>query len=324
MIEMCRKPRTTGRPSTFPPKKSPCNPSMRDTSSSRVSKLLLLPCLALSAGGFLFGMSFAADELNAAALSISDLDGDGLVDIQESILQTDSFQADSDGDGFGDLEEFTRGSDPTLFEDFPSDELGSLAMTGRVENGTYHAVSTLYVKGGDLTDASVSFGMMINSKMIKIDPAYFFSGATLSVQGGSSPGDLIYLLDTPIPESLLVALGEVSLFMTYTPGGSNVVTTAASINLVTVSGVVSQLIPTAGGGSFRPLLDDPDMPATWTPAQACIQDVTTVGNIGAIIQQEVVASGCFTIESDSYCPPDCSNLTGTVQQIVDPLALIGG
>ena len=90
---------------------------------------------------------------------------------------------------------------------------------------------------------------------------------------------------------------------------------------------MSMPVQTTSGGSgsvYRPLVDDPDIPVTWNPAQVCVQNLTTVGVVGAVLQQQVDTSYCDPIAADSYCPPDCSNLTGTVQELVDPLGLIGG
>lgn len=300
--------------------------SMLDSSSSVIGKLLILPCLALTAGGYLFGLSFEESQLSAAPLGSLDLDQDGLVDAQESILLTDAFQADSDGDGFSDLEEFSRGSDPTVFAETPGAPVGALAMTGRAQNGVFRAVTALYVPGGSLAGATVSFGALAGGKMAPLDPMLFFTGANLTVIPTGTGNDLIYVLETPVPESLIFALGSASFFATYASPGATTVEAATAINLLGVNGVVAQIVGgTAGAGStYRPLADDPDIPATWTPAQVCVQNLTTVGVVGSVLQQVVDSAACEPIQSDSYCPPDCTNLTGTTRELIDPLGLIGG
>lgn len=274
----------------------------------------------------MFGLSFQEDQLAAAPLGSLDLDGDGLVDVQESILQTDAFQTDSDGDGFSDLEEFSRGSDPTLFADVPATPDAAVAMTGRAQNGTFRAVTALYVPGGSLAGATVSFGVLAGGVMAPLDPLLLFAGANLTVVPTGTGSDVVYLLETPMPESLIFALGSVSFYATYASAGSPTVETAAAINLETVNGVVTQIAGgTSGPGStYRPLADDPDIPANWTPAQVCVQNLTTVGVVGSVLQQVVDSASCEPIQSDSYCPPDCSNLTGTTRELIDPLGLIGG
>jgi hypothetical protein len=299
---------------------------MRDTSSSRIGKLLILPCLALSAGGYLFGLSFEEGQLAAAPLGSADLDGDGLVDVQESILKTNAFAADSDGDGYSDLEEFSRGSDPTLITDIPVVSNGSVAMTGRVQSGVFRAVTALYVPGGSLVGASVSFGALIGGTLVPLDPLLLFAGANLSIVPTGTGSDAIYLLETPIPESLVLALGNSAIYATYSPPGATTVETASAINLMAINGVVTQITGGTGGTgtTYRPLSDDPDIPATWTPAQVCVQNLSTVGVVGAVLQQQVDSAACESLETNAYCPPDCSNLTGTTQEIIDPLGLIGG
>ena len=290
-------------------------------------KPLVLPALALTAGGFLLGHGLADDSgLMASPLGTADMDNDGLVDVQESILQTDLLSADSDLDGFSDLEEFARGSDPQSFADVPQVGGEMIAMTGRAQAGVFRAVTALYVPGGDLTGSTVTFGALVGGTMLHLDPMLFFAGASLTVQAGSNPGDAIYLLETPIPESLIMALGSTGLFATYTPPGGAVVAHASALNMQGINGVVSQVVSNvgSGGGIYRPLVDDPDIPVTWTPAQVCVQNLSTVGVVGAVLQQQVDSSFCDPISADSYCPPDCANLTGTIREIVDPLALIGG
>ena len=225
------------------------------------------------------------------------------------------------------LEEFARGSDPQVFASTPGTVDPAVAMTGRAVSGVFRAVTALYVPGGDLTGAHLGFGALVAGNLVALDPMMLFTGASLTVQPGANPGDLVYLLETPIPESLVLALGSTGLYATFTPAGSSSVAHATSLNLKGINGVVSQVVQTTSGGSgsvYRPLVDDPDIPVTWNPAQVCVQNLTTVGVVGAVLQQQVDTSYCDPIAADSYCPPDCSNLTGTVQELVDPLGLIGG
>ena len=300
---------------------------MREPSSELKNQWMILPALALAAGGYLFGASLEIEAMEAAPTNSEDMDEDGLVDIQEKILSTSLSDPDSDGYGFDDLEEFSRGMDPMVADDpqtLPAAE-ASLAMTGRVQDHVFKAVTALYVPDGDLNGDSITFGIQIQGQLIPMNPMLLFVGAKITAVPGKAPNSMIYLLETPVPESIVLALGNVGLYATYSDAGATVVEKAASLNLVAVNGVVAQIVPTAGGcGSYRPLTDGPDLPATWTPAQLCVQTLETVGVIGPVIQQEVTDASCQTFSTDSYCPPDCVNLIGSTHDVVDPIGLIGG
>lgn len=299
---------------------------MREPNSARDHKLLILPALALAAGGYLFGQSFQADALAAEPLDLADMDGDGLVDAQEKILSTSLSSADLDDDGFSDLEEFARGTNPNI-ADGPLPNVASLAMSGRVTDNVFKAVTALYVPDGNLIGDSITFGIQIAGNMIPINPMLLFVGAKLTTVGVGDPESnaVVYLLETPIPESLVLALGNVGIYATYADQGATFVQQAASLNLVAINGVIAQIVSTpGGGGSYRPLTDGPDLPATWSPAQICVQTLETIGAIGPVLQQEVVDASCEDVTTDSYCPPDCVNLVGSTHDVVDPLGLIGG
>lgn len=300
---------------------------MREFPPARNRRSTILPALALAAGGFLFGQSFEVSHLDALPGDSIDADNDGLVDVQESILFTSVNSPDSDGDGVGDLEEFSRGTDPSDITSVPVGSEVSLAMSGRVVDGVFKAVTALYVPDGDLTGDSISFGIQIGGALIPVNPMLLFVGAELTtVQPEAGQPAVIYLLETPLPESIVLSLGNVGIYATYTGAGSAFVQKAASLNLVAVNGVVAQIVqsPTTGGGSYRPLTEGPELPATWTPAQVCVQTLETVGAIGPVLQQEVVDASCQEAESESYCPPDCVNLIGETHDVVDPIGLIGG
>ena len=303
---------------------------MRDTNTSSDWSSLLIPTLALAVGGFVFGHTLGdSPQLLAASTSAIDLDGDGLADAQEMILGTDPFQVDSDGDGFSDLEEFSRSTDAMDTASFPGTSIEpAVATTGRTHAGIFRVVTTLYVPNGDLTGASVTFGALVGGQLLYIDPALFFVGANLTLHTAANGTDEIYVLETPIPESLLLNLGNTGIFATYSPAGATSVDHVSALNLAGINGVLCQVAPTTGasgpGTMYRPLSDGPDIPATWSPAMICVQDMHTIGVVGAVMQLQIDSSNCDPIGSDSYCPPDCENLAGTIVDMIDPLALIGG
>jgi len=292
-------------------------------------KSLLIPSMALAIGGFVFGHTLGeSQELSAATYIYIDMDGDGLADYQESILGTDPFDVDTDRDGFSDIEELARGTNPLATLDLPGPiSEASLASTGRSEDGVFRAVNTFYVPAGELPGSSVSFGVLINGQTALLDPLLFFTGAILSVQPAANGLDSIYTLETPIPESLILALGNASLFTTFTPANGTSVAKATALNLTGINGVVCQVKDVASSTGlstqFLPLSDGPDIPITWTPAKICTQDLHTVGVVGAVLQQQIDSAECTVMGQDSYCPPDCSSLAGTIVNVIDPLALIG-
>ena len=295
---------------------------MRDSLSAKPS--VILPALALAAGSFLFGQSFQPDTLAAAPVDSLDLDSDGLVDVQEKILATSLEHVDSDQDGFTDLEEFSRGTDPLLDLDFPASNTPSLAMTGRVVDDVFKAVTALYVPHESMVPHStIDFGIQYAGMLIPINPMLLFVGAQLTTVDVGTTGK-IYLLETPVPESVVLALGNVGLYATYSTPGATSVEHAATLNLFVVNGIIAQVVSTPTGSSYRPLTEGPDLPATWSPAQVCVQTLETVGVIGPILQQEVIDASCQQVSADSYCPPDCVNLVGSTHDVVDPIGLIGG
>mgnify|MGYP002628454465 FL=1 len=304
--------------------------TMREPNPSCGWMSLLFPTLALAAGGFVFGHTLGGNsELLAAPTASLDLDGDGLVDVQEMILGTNALVVDSDGDGYSDLEEFSRASDPTDLYSAPSAlSEPAVAMTGRAQGGVFHAVTTIYVPNGDLTGTTVTFGALVEGKLYNVDPMLFFVGADLTVHPASNGTDSIYVLETPIPEYLLLALGSTGIYATFSPAGATSITHVSALNLTGINGVVCQVVPTLGGSGpgsmYRPLSDGPDLPLAWNPSSICVQDLHTIGVVGPILQQQIDASSCDPIGADSYCPPDCNNLAGTIVEMIDPLALIGG
>ena len=285
--------------------------------------------MALAVGGFVFGHTLGeSQELSAATYIHIDMDGDGLADYQESILGTDPFDADTDRDGFSDIEEHARGTNPVDFADLPDPiPEASLASTGRTQDGVFRAVNTFYVPAGELQGASVSFGVMINGETALLDPLLFFTGATLTIQSAANGIDSIYTLETPIPESVVLSLGSAAIFTTFSPASATTVVNSAALNLTSINGVICQVKNVASttglSTQFLPLSDGPDIPITWTPARICTQDLHTIGVVGSVLQQQIDSADCTVMGQDSYCPPDCSSLAGTIINVIDPLALIG-
>ncbi|MFT5059134.1 MAG: hypothetical protein ACI89E_001916, partial [Planctomycetota bacterium] len=194
--------------------------------------------------------------------------------------------------------------------------------------GIFRAVTSFYVPNGDLTGASITFGTLIGGQLYSLNPMLFFVGANLTSHVAANGLDTIYVLETPIPESLLLSLGSTGIFATFSLAGSTSINHASALNLRAINGVVCHIIqtqtPSGPGSMYRPLTDGPDLPVTWNPASICVQDMHVVGTVGAMLQQQIDSSACDPIGADSYCPPDCDNLAGTVVEMIDPLALIGG
>ncbi|MFT4709078.1 MAG: hypothetical protein ACI9D0_001295 [Bacteroidia bacterium] len=302
---------------------------MREPNSQSDWKSLLIPTMALAVGGFVFGHTLGeSPELSAATYVLIDIDGDGLADQQESILGTDAFDPDTDGDGFYDVEELARGTDPLAILDAPGPiPEASLGSTGRTDDGVFRVVNTFYVPAGELQGASIAFGVMINGEIAHLDPLLFFTGASLTVQSASNGLDFIYTLETPIPESLVLSLGSASIFTTFTPAGASTVAKATALNLTSINGVICHVqnatSATGLATQYLPLTDGPEIPITWTPARICTQDLHTIGVVGAVLQQQIDSADCTVMGQDSYCPPDCSSLAGTIVNVIDPLALVG-
>ncbi|MEW6073429.1 MAG: hypothetical protein AB1726_12675 [Planctomycetota bacterium] len=267
--------------------------------------------------------------LAAAGTPSADSDGDGLVDLQEEVLLTDPDRPDTDGDSYSDLEEIARQTDPCNKFSWPSSGGPKVGMAARVEGGTLTLVSAFFVEGSSFVEFDYEFGMAIQGLAIPLD-LWQYAGITrlsiLAVHGGAGK---ILLLQTSVPESLVLSLGFLSLWAVHEGDATSGVRSAATLNLVAVGGTMARLEPAPqkiqGGVEtiLRPLAADDGIPTDWTGGQICWQQSSVVGANGASLVFQVDSAGCE--QMDTYCSPsDCEATVGATYETIDPGALVGG
>lgn len=307
---MNRSPQPSGRP------------------SARPVVGVVAPAALLAAGGFALGLALGEPRTVEAQITASqDLDNDGLIDEIELILGTDPFTNDTDQDGYGDLEEVARHSNPLITSSIPEAEPVAVAMVGRASAGTLEIVLPLYLEQGNLAGLDFSIGMRLGQSVFEIDPAVWLPMATYSVHPGAIPGDAVIVLKLQIFESFVTGVGNLSFYATATPAGAAGPVTAGVLNLVSMSPVTVQVIGLEDTGSefssaYRPLNDAPEIPASWSPGELCSRTTEPVGLVGSVVIQEVTDARCDT--ADGYCIPTCADSIGEQEELLDPLALLGG
>jgi hypothetical protein len=140
-----------------------------------VCAVLSLATASLCLGAALVGL-LGSQELSLAASSNqwrSDLDRDGLTDLQELVSGTDPYLADTDGDTYSDLEERARGTNPLDSADVPSDEPFSLGMCASQENGFVSALSVVYLEDRPLESVRFQFGVVYHGIAFRFIPNSF-------------------------------------------------------------------------------------------------------------------------------------------------------
>lgn len=264
----------------------------------------------------------------------SDMDRDGLTDLQELILGTMPGRKDTDQDGYSDLEELARGSDmkSRLFMPQPQ-ELG-LGMCASQENGYISIVTAVYVSGlvPDTSGIQFGLGIVYHGKRILISPDKQISRAFL--YKGHTAGDSLAVIEMGISQDLLKRLGQVNVF-TYLHGtGIGAPEPAVAIlPIKDFSGIAVSIqervapLSSGGGGAtgvvYRPLAADDQIPSSWNSGEICFQATSAVGINGVSVVSEINAADCLPM--DTYCSPgDCAATIGTALEMPDPAALAGG
>lgn len=289
-----------------------------------VGSLLVLAALAKSEPG-----------LSAAGrVSPTDLDQDGLSDLQEQLLGTLANRSDSDGDGFSDLEEHARGSDPLDPQAIPEPAEFSMAIGAVQDGGTVMVIATLFADQSKTGSLDLQFGVVYQGQILPIQTNSF--GAPRGFRARArDPQDRLTIVEFPLPVALVRRVGQVNvvgLLRDTSPVPSEPV--VGILPLVNFSGITVAVEQTPAtlslngssrpaGIIYRPLAGSSQLPSTWNAGQVCFQRTAAVGTNGASIVFEIEAAGCDSM--DTYCSPtNCGSGVGRSIDLPDPAALIGG
>lgn len=281
--------------------------------------------MAVPATAFLGWALGAAPGLEALGSDpTSDLDGDGLTDIQEIVLGSKVDEADSDGDGLRDLEELARQLDP-LVADAPTDSELGIGFAVRATGGLFHLTTAIYIPDGDLTNVDLELGLYFEGMLFPISPASYLPVSTGFTEDGQDLESEVLAFSFPIPEFLLQSVESLGFYATTSPKGLPT-SSATAVNLTSVAGVTALRRVTQGpsgpGITILPVSPPGDLPASFTPNEVCFQETVLVGVENNVQLFQVIDAGC--VPSTSVCTPGCALTSGSSVQLLDPLALIGG
>jgi hypothetical protein len=315
------------------------------SSTSAFSHAGLLPalCSFLAAGATLAVSLERRGELRADAVQMLDRDGDGLVDAAEHVLGTSPTNVDTDRDGYSDLEELARHTSPLLAQSLPSADARnapSLGMSCYWSHGRVHALIAVYSPDSNFHDLTMHIGYLANGRLGELGESALVGHAAIHTHPAHDPAASIAVLDFPFSPRAVHALGGLTVFATAGRVGSGVVSTADSIQLLDVGGVVvlckvdnsTQMnAATVGGGHahgasamiYVPLGDDDMPPMNWVSGAICYQQMEVVATTHASVTQEVVSAECQD-GWDGACPSSCSSSVGSLTTTIDAAALIGG
>jgi hypothetical protein len=290
-------------------------------------------CACLGAAVFVLGL-VSRDEPSLAAASTpnrSDLDRDGLSDLQELVIGTLPNRRDTDGDTYSDLEERARGSDPLDINSLPDDAAYGLGTCANQEDGFVTILSAVYAKATAVASVDLKIGLVYHGRPFlfapnKLDRARGF------LQRGRDVGDTLAVVEVAVPMELLDRIGQVNMFSilrSTIPGSEPIVSLAPIVDFSGVAMLVEQraAISNTGGGAtgvtYRPLAADDQIPSTWSSSQICFQASSAVGMSGVSVVHEIGAADCMPM--DTYCSPgDCAAGVGQALELPDPAALAGG
>ncbi|QDU64996.1 thrombospondin type 3 repeat-containing protein [Engelhardtia mirabilis] len=301
--------------------------------------------LILSAVTAILGLELGANGRGLAAApspgTAGDSDMDGVGNLAELVLGTDPLDPDTDKDGYTDLEEIALGTDPLLPDASVNTSKPSVGIASAAKNGFLVSRIAVYLPGGNLGTLDLSIGVVVkvfngvgdSYVSLTIPSDFYISNGTLTVvDAPSTPGDRIVVVDVPIPQTFVAALGWMPVYAVATVLG--VPSAAAAADTVMISGGIPYVIEepaesmgqiSIGGGSgviYRPLLPPDDMPPTSSMGEICYQDVDPVGVVGGVVQYQVQTSEC--LPADSFCSSECNGMSGGSIDVYDPLLLIGG
>jgi hypothetical protein len=151
------------------------------------------------------------------------------------------------------------------------------------------------------------------------------------------PSSAVYVFDGTMASSHVLRRGDLSVYATATYQGT--VLSADALNLFSSGNVILQHVSTTTQGSspqallmagqgvsgvYQPLGGaNAATPSTWSSGEICSQSMVVVGVVGAVVIQEVMEAHC---ESgwESSCDGSCAASVGSMVQLVDPVALVGG
>ncbi len=287
----------------------------------------------LVAGGAALSMLVSDQRLAASSAYRSDVDGDGLTDLQEYVERTSPDEVDSDFDGISDLEELARRSNPLDVNSLPSSAAINVGQVASVEQGIIGLATAVYVPDGNLDSLHFELGVVFRGRPIVLDVASYGHSMRSFALPGSAVGSRLAVVEVAIPERLVQRLGQLSLF-SGVRGPTIAVPPVDVTTLVNFSGVIMSVEPRGpnlvyGGGTppngviYRPLAGEDDIPANWTSGQVCWQRAVPVGTHGSSIVHEIEAANCQAM--DSYCSTgDCAASVGRTIELPDPGALLGG
>jgi hypothetical protein len=285
--------------------------------------------------------------LHAGPPTAYDYDGDGLTNEAEEVLGSSLYHVDTDADGFSDMEEFARHSDPADPASIPLPSSLDIAMSASGElDGLHLQIATFYTDG-QFANKHYQIGVALDGRVRFLPELLQQPGVSLHRGEVAGSTDGVIVLDIPFPESVVHALGQISVFVALTVGGSPTIDAAAGIDLVSSDNIVLILQPgpsdrwnayqsqqAGGGGSggsgaisgsvYRPLpTGGGEVPNTWTPGEICYQATMEVGSENGVIFHEVIGADCIS-GWDAHCKTDCASSVGDVFQTFDALGLVGG
>ena len=201
-----------------------------------------------------------------------------------------------------------------------------MAVFGHTHDGIVTSVSAVYVPGGAWTTVAFELGVVINGIPTPLPPSSYAAASQWAILPGAVGMDVIMVLKTQFPESLVVGLGSFAIYAKVGEIGGPPLA-ADALNLVDVGGTTMsveaapQSIQGGNGVVYKPLTGGDDVPPELTPGQICWRLTEPVGLNGAEVVYEVVDANCE--DSDSYCSPSECVAGGTIS-VVDPGVLIGG
>jgi len=264
-----------------------------------------------------------------------DVDGDGLSDTQEQVLETFAHVADTDGDGYSDTEELARHSDPLVANSVPQTTQPSAGLTARGEDGFLRLVMCVHEPAQQRGDALIRLGVAAGGNVYPVPIDRLALSGTMTFADGSA-GSSITCLDVPIDPAFVHAHGFVSFFVASGSRSGQVLESAGKIDVFsdgqtlylqsTTSPTLSRQQTGQGGATIRrpiPVVVGPPPESNWVAGSVCFQRSQVVGVNGARLLHQIVEADCVD-GWDTFCSGDCSSAVGDTYETIDPWALIGG
>jgi hypothetical protein len=257
-----------------------------------------------------------------------DSDQDGLNDVLEKVLGLDPFEADTDGDGFPDALELALGSNPLDSASVPSSQDLGVGMAAHVQDEVLLLSTLVHLPEANLSGLALGFNARLGGVNYPIDPQTFWTISQITAAKSFNGVDLVLVISTPLPQSILSSFGPLSFFATLGPQGAPPFS-AGAVSLLELDGIAHQVVPSSpldqlyqATSFYRPLVPAEELPVSFTSGKLCVQATRAVGAVPPVIVLEVVSSNCE--EADAFCAPSCAFQTGSTVEVLDPLALVGG